>query len=77
MAAVESALLAVGKAVSTRAASLWLAPIEVGDLLTTSPTPGHAMKAIDPARSFGAVLGKALRSFDQGKGLVAALVSLR
>ena len=22
--------------------------IEVGDLLTTSPTPGHAMKAIDP-----------------------------
>ena len=26
--------------------------IEVGDLLTTSPRPGHAMKAHDPARAF-------------------------
>src|SRR5208337_624309 len=29
------------------------AAIEVGDLLTTSPTPGHAMKATDPAKAFG------------------------
>ncbi|AUX40474.1 uncharacterized protein SOCE26_018750 [Sorangium cellulosum] len=36
-------------------------PIEVGDLLTTSPTPGHAMKADDPREAFGAVIGKALR----------------
>ena len=36
-------------------------PIEVGDLLTTSPTPGHAMKAADPLKAFGSVIGKALR----------------
>jgi hypothetical protein len=36
------------------------APIEVGDLLTTSSTAGHAMKATDHDRAFGAVLGKAL-----------------
>ncbi len=34
--------------------------IEVGDLLTTSPTAGHAMKASDPRLAFGAVIGKAL-----------------
>jgi hypothetical protein len=27
-------------------------PIDVGDLLTTSPTPGHAMKADDPLKAF-------------------------
>jgi hypothetical protein len=32
--------------------------VEVGDLLTTSPTPGHAMKATDPSLAFGAVIGK-------------------
>ena len=35
--------------------------IEVGDLLTTSPTPGHAMKVDDPLKAFGTVIGKALR----------------
>lgn len=35
--------------------------IGVGDLLTTSPTAGHAMKAIDPLRAFGSVIGKALK----------------
>jgi hypothetical protein len=38
------------------------APVEIGDMLTTSPTPGHAMRATDPARAFGAVIGKALGS---------------
>ena len=42
------------------------APIEVGDMLTTSPTPGHAMRATDPARAFGAVIGKALGSLSVG-----------
>ena len=37
--------------------------IDVGDLLTTSQTPGHAMKATDPQRAFGAVIGKALKSW--------------
>ena len=35
-------------------------PVEVGDMLTTSLTPGHAMKADDPTRAFGSVIGKAL-----------------
>lgn len=51
-------------------------PIEAGDLLTTSDTPGHAMKAADPAAHAGAILGKALESFNQDKGLVPILVTL-
>ena len=53
------------------------APIEVGDLLTTSDTPGHAMKATDPARSFGAVIGKALGSLEGGQAVVPMLVALQ
>ncbi|HUI84647.1 MAG TPA: hypothetical protein VL240_10505 [Candidatus Binatia bacterium] len=52
-------------------------PIEVGDLLTTSATPGYAMKAEDPARSFGAVIGKALRPLKEGGALIPILVSLQ
>jgi len=51
--------------------------VEVGDLLTTSATPGHAMKATDNARAFGAVLGKALAPLPSGKGLVPILVTLQ
>ncbi len=49
----------------------------VGDLLTTSPVPGHAMKASDPARAFGAVLGKAMQPLPEGRGLIRVLVSLQ
>ncbi|HXD29526.1 MAG TPA: hypothetical protein VN643_00315 [Pyrinomonadaceae bacterium] len=52
-------------------------PIDVGDLLTTSPTPGHAMKADDPARAFGAVIGKALLPLSSGQGLIPILVALQ
>jgi hypothetical protein len=52
-------------------------PIEVGDLLTTSSTPGHAMKATDPLKAFGAVLGKALHGLAGGQGLLPILVSLQ
>ncbi|WP_445372354.1 hypothetical protein ACH518_06845 [Methylomonas sp. HW2-6] len=51
--------------------------IDAGDLLTTSPTPGHAMKAGDAARAFGTVIGKALRPFADGQGLVPVLVALQ
>jgi len=51
--------------------------IEVGDLLTTSPTLGHAMKANDPLRAFGAVIGKALSPLAEGRGLIPILVSLQ
>ena len=53
------------------------APIEVGDLLTTSSTPGHAMRAGDPMQAFGAVLGKALRPWKEGKGMIPILVTLQ
>jgi hypothetical protein len=52
-------------------------PIEVGDLLTTSPTPGHAMKAYDPLNVFGSVIGKALRPLEDGQGLIPILVALQ
>lgn len=52
-------------------------PIGVGDLLTTSPNPGHAMKASDPAAAFGAVIGKALSPLREGRGLIPILVALQ
>jgi len=52
-------------------------PIRPGDLLTTASSPGQAMKATDPERSFGSVVGKALTSLDDGSGLVLALVNLQ
>ena len=51
--------------------------IEAGDLLTTSNTPGHAMKAADYSRSHGAILGKAMTPLERGRGLVLVLVSLQ
>jgi hypothetical protein len=51
--------------------------IGVGDLLTTSSTPGHAMKADDPLKAFGAVIGKALRRHHAGRGMIPILIALR
>jgi hypothetical protein len=51
--------------------------IGIGDLLTTSTTPGHAMRAMDPLKAFGAVIGKALRPLQSGTGLVPILVALQ
>ena len=51
--------------------------VEIGDLLTTSPTKGHAMKAKDPMKAFGAVIGKALGSIKQGLGMIPVLVTLQ
>ena len=53
------------------------AAIEAGDLLTTSPSPGHAMKATDPAQAFGTVIGKALKPLKEGTGLIPILISLQ
>lgn len=52
-------------------------PIAVGDLLTTSATPGHAMAAADPARALGAIIGKALQPVTRGQGLIPILVALQ
>ena len=51
--------------------------VEVGDLLTTSPTAGHAMKASDSAKAPGAVIGKALRPLIDGQGLIPILIALQ
>jgi hypothetical protein len=51
--------------------------VEVGDLLTSSPTPGHAMKTTDPHKAVGAVIGKALRSLKEGQGLIPMLITLQ
>lgn len=53
------------------------AKIRPGDLLTTSPTPGHAMKVLDRANTVGALLGKALEGLENGRGLIPILVSPR
>ncbi len=51
--------------------------IQPGDLLTTSDTPGHAMRVTDYARSQGAVIGKVMSSLGEGQGLVLVLVTLQ
>ncbi len=51
--------------------------IKPGDLLTTSATPGHAMKAANPQRAQGAIIGKAMTGLKSGKGLVLALITLQ
>ena len=49
--------------------------IRPGDLLVTSPTPGHAMRAEVPLP--GTMLGKALEPLDEGTGTIDVLVMLR
>lgn len=51
--------------------------IETGDLLTTSPTLGHAMRATDPLKAFGAVIGKALQPLKSGRSLIPILIALQ
>lgn len=51
--------------------------IEIGDLLTTAPTLGHAMKANDPLKAFGSVIGKALRPLTEGQALIPILIALQ
>jgi hypothetical protein len=52
-------------------------PIAIGDLLTTSSTPGHAMRVTDRIRATGSIVGKALMSLWEGQELVPILVSLQ
>jgi hypothetical protein len=47
-----------------------------GDLLVTSSTPGHAMKA-GPNPPVGTVIGKALGTLAEGKGVIQMLVTLQ
>jgi len=51
-------------------------PIRPGDLLVTSATPGHAMRAGDKPPQ-GTVIGKALGGLDHGTGVFRVLVTLQ
>ena len=51
-------------------------PIEIGDMLTTSSTKGHAMKVDEPTKAFGSVIGKALQPLRDGMGMIPVLVGL-
>lgn len=53
------------------------APIQPGDLLTTSSTPGHAMKVMEYQKAQGAILGKAMTRLEEGTGYVLVLVNLQ
>ncbi|RLC85080.1 MAG: hypothetical protein DRI79_11870 [Chloroflexi bacterium] len=52
-------------------------PIAVGDLLTTSSTPGHAMRCSDRSACIGAIIGKALEPLEEGTGVILVLVTLQ
>lgn len=49
--------------------------IAPGDLLVTSPTPGRAMRADNPAT--GTVIGKSLSALDTGTGSVPVMVTMQ
>ena len=52
-------------------------PIKIGDMLTTSDTPAHAMKATNRSKAFGAVIGKALSAIKEKKGMIPILIALQ
>lgn len=49
-------------------------PVMPGDMLTTSPTPGHAMRVSRDGYVAGSVIGKAMTGLSHGRGLVLILV---
>jgi hypothetical protein len=51
--------------------------IRAGDLLTTSPNPGYAMKVTDKTQMGGAVIGKALGDLATGTGTIPLMVTLK
>jgi hypothetical protein len=52
-------------------------PIQAGDLLVASRTPGRAMKGTDRSKMLGAVVGKALEPMPSGEGVIQVLVTLQ
>jgi hypothetical protein len=51
--------------------------VQVGDLLTTSGTPGFAMRCTDRLKCIGAIVGKAMEPLRDQKGVIKVLVTLR
>jgi hypothetical protein len=54
-----------------------LGAIHTGDLLTTSPHAGYAMKVTDKVSAIGAIVGKALGNVETGTGLIPVMVTLK
>ena len=52
-------------------------PIEAGDALTTSSTPGHLMKCGDRMKCIGAVAGKALEPWEKDTGMIEVFAALQ
>jgi hypothetical protein len=52
-------------------------PIKRGDMLTTSSTPGYAMKAEPENIKWGTVIGKALEPLETGKGKILVFLNLQ
>jgi hypothetical protein len=58
-------------------------PIQVGDLLVSSPTPGYAMRSTPVELAGiqlhrpGTVLGKALQALPTGQGEILVLLTLQ
>ena len=50
--------------------------VNVGDLLTSSMTPGYAMKAVDGEAGLGTIVGKALSALANGRALIPILVTM-
>ena len=50
--------------------------VHLGDLLTTSSTPGYAMACTDYNKCTGAIIGKAMEENSEGEGVITALVML-
>ncbi|HID07528.1 MAG TPA: hypothetical protein EYP10_10345 [Armatimonadetes bacterium] len=79
---IEEAKSVTRQVVSVKA-DAGFAPIKRGDLLTTSPTTGHAMKAqpvdlsgVEIYRP-GTLIGKAMEPLDSGTGMIEAFVTLQ
>jgi hypothetical protein len=51
-------------------------PIERGDLLTSSSTPGYAMRCASVQQCRGAIVAKAMGELKKGTGLITGLVML-
>lgn len=54
-----------------------LGRIDVGDMLTTSSTAGHAMRVADRHQALGAVLGKAMAPLAAGRACIPVLACLQ
>jgi hypothetical protein len=52
-------------------------PIQIGDLLVSSSTPGVAMRGSDAEACMGTVVGKAMEPLENGEGTIVVQIMLR